>query len=87
MWLIIDPLSHSLMFFPQELRSCGWTKKDKRDRTPNVVNFTHRFNHVSVARLQEHYRTYILLISDDRHMYGTNPLIIDACIGVCIEES
>ena len=39
------------MFFPQELRSGGWTKKDKRQKAPNVVAFTQRFNHVSLYTL------------------------------------
>ena len=32
---------------PDELTSCGWTKKDKHKVSPNVVMLTKRFNHLS----------------------------------------
>ncbi|KAF2350623.1 Ras guanine-nucleotide exchange factors catalytic domain [Trinorchestia longiramus] len=32
---------------PEELTTCGWTKKDKHKLAPNVVLLTKRFNHLS----------------------------------------
>jgi len=37
----------------EELTSCGWIKKNKRETAPNVVNYTRRFNHVSYWVIEE----------------------------------
>ncbi|XP_046844182.1 ras-specific guanine nucleotide-releasing factor RalGPS2-like [Xenia sp. Carnegie-2017] len=38
---------------PEELSSCGWNKKNKRELSPNVVEMTKRFNHVSFWAVKE----------------------------------
>lgn len=44
---------------PEELSSCGWTKKDKAMLSPNVVGMTRRFNNTSFWVIHEilHART------------------------------
>uniref|UniRef100_F7AXB1 Ras-GEF domain-containing protein n=1 Tax=Ciona intestinalis TaxID=7719 RepID=F7AXB1_CIOIN len=38
---------------PDELTSCGWTKKEKSKLSPNVVGMTQRFNHTSFWVIRE----------------------------------
>ena len=35
---------------PEELSTCGWTKKNKIQAAPNVVAMTRRFNQVRMDR-------------------------------------